>query len=566
VTAAVSQWGVTPAGFVLKPVTQIRTEYTGELLTLIDPTTDVSDDQPLGQALGIGSKKLGEVWQLGQAAYAATDRGNAEGDQLDNVNGMTGTIRLSEAPSTVQCTATFSAAGTNVPGSLVCYPAPPAANTSQFQNQNAIVVPALGCDGLTAVSAANTWPQAAGVAGNLSWSAAGGGTATLTTGGTGSIIPLSANGGTVTISGAAYAGSNGTFQGVVRGTGISISWPMPAGPPVTDVNNGAIVWLANPLFGATLFPFASVAAGPLSGQALVAANAAAAVTSGVGVGQLNQLVPVAGWVNVADAGVVNIGTLVELDPPYRVRGYQDLSAPGNDTLDATAAAILLALQNAPQPPAQFGVKMYENTTLVTDANGVPGRSYMAVVYDGTIPNVVQNDPLIGQAIWNNVPGGGEPSYGSAAGIYARTVSVFDSQGVLRTVQFARPSAIPIYLLFTVSVASLATMNPGQQAALIAAITVSLVSASQGQPFPLYGTTFTPGPGALTTFAPGVDVIANALRSIVQGQAGVVDVPAATFFLGEAPGPGATGNIGMGSVFNLPTLSSANVAISLQQFV
>ena len=75
-------------------------------------TTDVSADQPTGQFIGVACKKLGEVWQVGQVCYNATNRGDADGDLLDNIGTLGGTLRAKPAPSTVLCTATFSAAGT----------------------------------------------------------------------------------------------------------------------------------------------------------------------------------------------------------------------------------------------------------------------------------------------------------------------------------------------------------------------------------------------------------------------------------------------------------------------
>jgi hypothetical protein len=459
-------YGVTPAGFVLKPVQQILVEYTADLLSLIDPKTDVSPDQPLGQLLGIGAKKLGEVWQIGQVAYNATNRGDAEGDLLDNIGGLSGTIRASQGPSTVPCAASFSVAGTYVAGALVAYP--PASPTAQFANVYPIAVPTIGGDNATGIGVGNPWPS-------------------------------------------------------------------------TDPTK--------PSYGTT-FLFASLVDGPAYGNALDAAEVAA-----LGVPQLTSMIPVGGWVSIVDAGGVSLGTLEELDPPYRVRQYQDLSAPGSDTLDATAAAILIALQNAPVPPAAgSSVQMYENTTLATDGNGLPGKSYMAVVYDGANVLIQASDnALIGQAIWNNKPGGIQ-SYGTQA------VTVADSQGVPRTVYFTRPTAVPIFLSFTVAVA--ASMTGPQRTALVGAIGAALVAASQGQPFPLFGTTFTPQPGAQTTFAPGQDVVASALRAVVQGQPGVVDVPAALFFLGTAAAPTLTANLDFTSTIGeLPTLAATAIVVT-----
>ncbi len=120
-------YGVTPAGFVLPPVQVLITAFNQDLLGQIDPTTDLSPDQPVGQFIGVACKKLGEIWQVGQVAYNATNRGDAEADLLDNIGTLTGTLRQKQSPSRVQCTATFSAQGTYGAGTVVAFPAPPAA-------------------------------------------------------------------------------------------------------------------------------------------------------------------------------------------------------------------------------------------------------------------------------------------------------------------------------------------------------------------------------------------------------------------------------------------------------
>lgn len=446
-----SAYGVTPAGFVLPSLVQILADLKASVLATIDPNLDVSDDQPLGQLLGIIAAREMTLWELLQVGYNATNRGDAEGAQLDNVGDLTGTKRLGETPCTVACTAQFSQAGTYAKGTLFAYVT--GASNQKWTNQQDITAPNL-----------------------------------------------------------------------VGGT------------PIGPTN----------LYSATNALWQSGTDGPIFGDALNAANLVLSHP-----GSLNQLDPVAGWQSLADTATVTLGTLEEDDPPYRVRQRQDLSAPGSATLDAIGASILVALQGLSISPAP-SVQMYENTGLATDGNGLPGKSFMAVVFDGASPDMTIDNPLIAGAIWNNKPAGID-DYGTT------TVSFTDSLGIARSVSFTRPTGVRIQLSVTAAVS--ASMPSGQRTALQATIANALFNAAQGAPFPLYGTTFTPAAGAPTTLIPGQDVIANSLKSIVQGQAGVIDVPVFTI---TSPGTTPDGNVEI-DIAHVGTLAFADVHVSTADF-
>ena len=209
----------------------------------------------------------------------------------------------------------------------------------------------------------------------------------------------------------AYLPGNTTVQFKnVDAVVVPVSTPMPISP-----TNRATV--ANVLFEA-------MQDGEDLGNALVAA----------GEGSLTGMVPVSGWYSVADSGAPSLGSLGETDDAYRARQVLELSAPGACTLDAAEAAIVLALANAPNP-AIATVAMYENTSLMTDANGLPGKSFSAVVFDGSSYDAQQNDPLIAQAIWNNKPAGMQ-TYGNTS------ATAVDAQGDSHTVYFSRVSQVP----------------------------------------------------------------------------------------------------------------------------
>jgi len=448
-------YGVTPQGFVSKPYSELVEETNGDVLGQVQ-NVDLSPDQPLGQVIGIICGKLAEVWELGEVAYDNTNRGNAEGDQLDNIGSITGTIRLGESPSLVPVVCVFNAAGTHAPGSLVISLV--GLPSIQFANQDTIVVPTTG-DNPGNISPTNTWSNA-----------------------------------------------------------------------------------GNP------FLFASTELGPDYGNAVIAAG---------GAGQLTVIVPVAGWVSGTGQSPVTLGTLVEEDADYRVRQEDDLSAAGNNTLDATRAAILEGLQAILVVGA--AVEMYENTSLQWDpVTGLPPKSYMAVIWfgGGSPSSAVQT--AIATAMWANHPGGMQ-DFGSSS------LTVVDSQGTTRTVYYQEASLVLVSASMTVYVANLAILSPTEKSALQSAVSLALTQASQGQSFTLYGTTVTPGEGAVTTLSPGQDVIASAFKSIAQGQSGVVDVQ--SFVLTVTSGPGtveASGNVSV-PISSNAQLSVPTSSITLAQF-
>lgn len=443
-----TDYGVTPAGFVLKPVSQIVTETNGDILSNINPALDLDAEEPLGQLVAIVAEKLYEVWALAQVAYNAFNRGDAEGPALDNIGAIIAVKREAQTASTVYCSAVFSASGTYGANSLVAYL--PSNPTIQFANLNPIIVPTMS----PVVSPSNPY----------------------------------------TVKGA--------------------------------------LWQA-------------IAPGPDPGNALIAANAAASIPFG----SLTGVQPVSGWVSVVDTAPPTVGAFVQSDAAYRSSQIAALSAPGACTLDACVADIVEGLAAAPTPVSGVTVSMYENTTLATDANGLPAKSFMAVVFDGLAPNTTQDDPIIAQAIWNNKPAG-IGSYGTTSAL------AYDAEGNPQTVWFSRSTQVPIYLVVSVAIAPSAS-----PAAVQALVAEAIVDAAQGQPYTLAGSTVQPPSGSPTTLVPGQDVVAMAFRAIAQGQSGVVDVP--SFTLGTSPGPTGMTNVKIGPT-QIGVIAGVSVAASVFQ--
>ncbi len=95
-------FGVTPTGFVIKPLSAILTEIEDAQRADIDPGLDLDARSVLGQNNGIFAAAIAEVWELGQAVYNATYPDSASDDSLDNVSSITGTKRSKQTKTIVR--------------------------------------------------------------------------------------------------------------------------------------------------------------------------------------------------------------------------------------------------------------------------------------------------------------------------------------------------------------------------------------------------------------------------------------------------------------------------------
>jgi uncharacterized phage protein gp47/JayE len=243
-------------------------------------------------------------------------------------------------------------------------------------------------------------------------------------------------------------------------------------------------------FGTGYYPdivFESVSYGPIEVNSGTLTQITAAVT---------------GWNSVTNPLDGIPGTLTETNEDYRQRQTDELTAVGSSTVDAIRTD-LLKVKHVLQ------AYCFENVTLFTDVNGVPGKAIECVIYDGAAPTA--SDTEIAQAIWDSKPSGSE-TYGST------TANAIDSLGIVRPVKFSRAAVTNIYLEYDVSVD--AAKFPVDGVALIKAAAVE-----KGNELNLDG-----------------DVIALALRACVLSPvvAGVTDVVALR--LGLAASPVGTANI------------------------
>lgn len=95
-------YGVTPDGFVVKPLDVILEEINDQQLAEIDPGLDQDPRSPLQQVNQGHGAQLADVWELMGAVYASQYPDSANDASLDNVSSITGTTRDANTKTTVE--------------------------------------------------------------------------------------------------------------------------------------------------------------------------------------------------------------------------------------------------------------------------------------------------------------------------------------------------------------------------------------------------------------------------------------------------------------------------------
>jgi uncharacterized phage protein gp47/JayE len=216
--------------------------------------------------------------------------------------------------------------------------------------------------------------------------------------------------------------------------------------------------------------------------------------------------PSIGWTAINNTDASTGGSDTETDTELRITRDAELAGEGSSDIDAIRAKVL-AVVTAAYPAGN--VFVFENDTLVTDANGLPGKAFRVVVWDNNLAANVD----IANAIWTAKPAG-ILAYGGTA------VNITDSSGNTQTVSFDRATTKRLYVSCTTTPSSLTTT---QQTAVKNAIVAY----------------------AAATFNLGVSVIARSfsaspLEPTATYTPFVTDVP--VFEFDFTPSPTNTGNL------------------------
>lgn len=228
--------------------------------------------------------------------------------------------------------------------------------------------------------------------------------------------------------------------------------------------------------------------------------------------------PVSGWTSITNANDATKGTAQETDAALRLRRVAEQASAGSSNIDSTRTALtkVTGVQQA---------IVLENTGLITDANGIPGKSIRPIVWDGATPAASNSD--LAAAIWTNKP----------SGIYVDGVTsatVYDATGTAQTVRFTRASQTLIYVTLTVKT------DPATFVGTAATIQAAVAALGASQKI-------------------GGTVYALAIESAVLAIPGVVDVTA--FAIGTAASPTLPNNISIGST-SIALFDTSRVTVTI----
>jgi uncharacterized phage protein gp47/JayE len=99
-------YGVTDAGFSRKTLTEAQDEWIAKFRASFGASINVNPESRFGTLIGIFAEREASIWEVLEAIYNAQFPDSASGVSLDNVMGITGTIRRTATKSTATVTAT----------------------------------------------------------------------------------------------------------------------------------------------------------------------------------------------------------------------------------------------------------------------------------------------------------------------------------------------------------------------------------------------------------------------------------------------------------------------------
>lgn len=223
--------------------------------------------------------------------------------------------------------------------------------------------------------------------------------------------------------------------------------------------------------------------------------------------------PVGGLTSVTNSFDAVIGRNIETDAAARIRRIALLRNEGLGTVDAIRTKVLGV-------SGVLQAIVLENTSLVTDGNGTPGKAFLTLVSGGV-------DADIEQAIFDAKPAGIQ-AYGITTG------TINDSYGNPHTIGFSRPTPEPIFITIDLTASAAVGAYGGN-----AAVKQALVT---------YG----------NTFVVGQDVIRSLLYGIIESVSGILDVT--NIRLGFALSPSGTSNLTI-SAIQLATFDTSRVVVN-----
>lgn len=398
-------FGVTSQGFIKKRLVDVKTEIETSLRASLGKNINLLSASVFGQLVGIFSERESLLWEALEGAYNSQYPDSADGVSLDNVGAIVGVARIPARATVQKNLHLFGTAGTLVPaGTQVAVPN--VADAVFLTDADTILV--AGLDEVQTISfsgvpVAGSW--------RLKY------LDELT-------VLLAFN--------AVALDVQNALNNLLNLEGITVTGNFAGGFVVTfagdsgKIDHELIEFLDNTL-GVVITIVETVKGVP---QGLVDATCVNTGPIPSFAFSLTSIVnPVPGLDRVLNIVDGVLGRNIETDTEFRKRRNESLQIAGSATVDAIRSQVLQVL----------GVNealVFENTTFVTDVNGLPGKSF-AVYVDGG------DNQDIADTIFAVKPAGIE-SFGDI------TEQVTDSQGFIHDVEFSRPIDKDIWIELDIS--------------------------------------------------------------------------------------------------------------------
>lgn len=395
-------------------LTDIQAEINQVLISNFGATIDLTPGSFFSQISGIFAERESLVWQAMQDVYSSQNPDEATGASLDNVGALRGIPRIQAIASTIQNVRLFGNAGTVIPitAQFSVLDSP----TSLFSPQSAVTLVAgqscIQTLTFSAVSASGTYQLSLG--GNetalINWNDS---LSTVQS----KIQALEfASGCVVTQL------SSTVLQVAFTGAGTGGFMVQPLFVIAEDaLEDGS----SNPI---TIIPAITQAGIDQGNVSMIATQTGPIIANA---GTLTVIAtPITGLTGVLNTQDATVGSDVESDNAYRLRMAQELQIAGAGTLEAIRAKLL-------QVAGVTAVLVFENVTDIVDGQGRPPHSFEAVVEGG-------DEATIAEEIWLTKPAGIE-TYGNT------TTTIVDSQGQTHTINFSRPTVVPVYIIANLTV-------------------------------------------------------------------------------------------------------------------
>lgn len=390
-------FGLTDRGFVIKRLADLQADQVALAIQLfqdrvaVGDTVDTSSSAALGRLIALSLPAQADLWEVAQQVDSAFNPASATGIALDNLVALSGLVRK-DANSTTALGLLTGSVGVTVPANVDIQ----STTRNEIYNLSTPVT-------FSPVSANGIGVSVLTVADASSY------TVTYTDSSTSSTSSYT-------------SGAGATQTSILNGLKTFIDANQPA--LTANINNNILYVNKKDRSSLSNFTVSSnLGISKASNLTYLVAENTGPISEEAG-SITNILTPVLNWDSVTNPFNAIPGANQETDSELRERFRSSKASRASNIIESLYAS-LEALDNVEE------VMIYENVTDTVDASGIPGHSFMSLVLGGV-------DSDIAQAIWNNKPAGirtfGNTSY-----------QILDSQGNPHTINFQRPTQVPVYI-------------------------------------------------------------------------------------------------------------------------